>query len=121
MNDIVHIMNKYYYKNEIVLAILRIISKKQHVSQRLLSKEIGCSLGKLNIIIKNILKQKLINIKTFKDEKGKLYFLYFLTAKGKKYKEQQMLILMEKKLNEYNELKSEIDYSKSKSIDYDLL
>ena len=32
-----------------------------------------------------------------------------------------MLILMEKKLNEYNELKSEIDYSKSKSIDYDLL
>tara|TARA_Y200000002_G_scaffold363800_1_gene352218 strand:- start:100 stop:444 length:345 start_codon:yes stop_codon:yes gene_type:complete len=114
-------MNTYNYKNEIVLAILRVISKKEKISQRFLSKEIGCSLGKLNLMIKEIQKQKLINVKVSKDEKKKLQFSYFLTEKGKKYKNEQMIDLMKKKLNEYNELKSEIDFSKSKSIDYDLL
>ena len=70
-------MNVYNFKNEIVLAILRVISKKEKISQRFLSKEIGCSLGKLNLMIKDLQKQKLINIKASKDEK-KSYNFYTL-------------------------------------------
>ena len=121
MNDIVHIMNVSNNKLEIILAILRIISKKEKISQRFLSKEIECSLGKLNLIIKELTNKKLIKIKIVKDEKNKLNYLYFITEKGKKFKQEQIFLLMKKKLDEYQELKTEIDSSKSKDIDYNLL
>ena len=109
--------------------ILRKISKKPKVSQRVLAEELGFSLGKLNYCINELHNKGLIKIKNFNKNKKKSSYLYLLTPQGISSKTKLTLNFMKKKLNEYDELKAEIsnedmsDFKKqsTKKIDHDLL
>ena len=95
-------------KNQDNLDLLRKISKQSSVSQRMLAKELGFSLGKLNYCI-NALKDKgLIKIKNFKNNKNKINYIYILTPKGIKKKSSLTINFMKKKMKEYEELKKEL-------------
>lgn len=113
-------MNKLNRYDEIFLEILRKISKNTHFSQREVSKDLGISLGKLNQRLKELRKKNYIKFKISKEKKN-VNYLYLLTDKGKEFKNKLTMEIMKKKMKEYEELKSEIDTSKSKKIDYDLL
>ena len=92
--------------------ILRKISKKPHLSQREMSKELGFSLGKLNYCLKGLKKKGLIKIKNFKKNKNKINYLYVLTPQGISKKTKLTINFMKLKLKEYDKLKSELENNK---------
>jgi len=95
--------------NQDSLKILIKLSNKKNITQRKLASELGFSLGKLNYCI-NALKQKgLIKIENFKKNKDKINYLYVLTPKGISQKMNLILLFMKRKMNDYEELKKELN------------
>ena len=95
-------------KKQEELEILKTINKKNNSSQRELAKELGFSLGKLNYCL-NALKQKIfLKIRNFKKNKKKIGYLYLLTPLGITNKTKLTISFMQRKMEEYDELKKEI-------------
>ena len=88
--------------------ILRKISKEPKINQRDLAKQLGFSLGKINYCIRALKKKGLIKINNFKKNKRKLDYLYNLTPKGVSQKTRITINFMRKKMEEYDELQSEL-------------
>ena len=88
--------------------ILRKIQKKPNSSQRELAKELGFSLGKLNYCLKGLQNKGLIKIQNFKRNPKKINYLYILTPKGISTKTRLTINFMKRKMQEYDQLKSEI-------------
>ena len=112
LNYIKYLMKQIDQKDNDNFEILRKISKKPHLSQREMSKELGFSLGKLNYCLKGLKKKGLIKIKNFKQNKNKINYLYILTPKGIAQKTKLTVNFMKRKMKEYEELKKEIDNQK---------
>ena len=94
--------------NQDYFNILRKIQKKPNSSQRELAKELGFSLGKLNYCLKGLQNKGLIKIKNIKMNQKKINYLYILTQKGISKKTRLTINFMKKKMQEYDQLKSEI-------------
>ena len=88
--------------------ILRKISKEPKINQRELAKQLGLSLGKIKYCIRALKKKGLIKINNFKKNKRKLDYLYNLTPKGVSQKTRITINFMKKKMEEYDELQSEL-------------
>lgn len=101
-------MNGVKKNNQDHFEILRKISKKPEVSQRQLASELGFSLGKLNYCLKELQYKGLIKIQNFKKNEKKINYLYILTPQGISSKTKLTITFMQKKMKEYDELKSEI-------------
>ena len=122
-------MNSVKKSNQDHFDILRKISKKPEVSQRQLASELGFSLGKLNYCLKELQNKGLIKIQNFKKNKKKINYLYILTPQGISSKTKLTITFMQKKMKEYDELKSEISnldnvknkHPNNKKIDKSLL
>ena len=99
-------MNKL---NEEDFKILRTINKNSKSTQRELADELGFSLGKLNYCLKALKEKGLIKLKNFKNNKRKLNYIYILTPKGISEKTKLTINFMERKMKEYDELKSELN------------
>ncbi len=94
--------------------VLRKIQKRPETTQRELAEELGFSLGKLNYCMKALQHKGLIAIQNFRRNPKKINYFYTLTAKGNEHKFNLTLKLMKKKMQEYDELKKEIN-QKNKS------
>ena len=92
-----------------LLEILRKIYSKNKVSQRKLAKDLGFSLGKLNYCLKALQKKELIKINNFKKNKNKINYIYVLTPRGIDHRLKLTLKFMKRKMQEYDELKKEIE------------
>tara|TARA_Y200000002_G_scaffold373906_1_gene373787 strand:+ start:540 stop:851 length:312 start_codon:yes stop_codon:yes gene_type:complete len=101
-------------KNQDNLDLLRKISKKPKVSQRILANELGFSLGKLNYCLRALKKKGLIKIKNFKNNKNKINYIYILTPKGIAKKSLLTVNFMKRKMKEYEELKGELEINNEK-------
>ena len=95
--------------NQDYLNLLRKIEKKPESSQRELASELGFSLGKLNYCITALRKKGLIKLQNFKNNPNKLNYIYVLTPKGISQKTKLTINFMKKKMQEYDELKREIN------------
>ena len=95
--------------NQEQFEILRKVLKKPSSSQRELASELGISLGKINFILKELKKKGLIKINNFKKNKNKVGYLYVLTPKGIAEKAKLTINFMKIKMQEYDELKKEIE------------
>ena len=89
--------------------VLRKIGNKPKSSQRVLAKELGFSLGKLNYCIKALQQKGLVKIENFKKNPNKLNYFYALTPEGIAAKTKLTINFMKKKMLEYDELKSEME------------
>ena len=89
--------------------ILRKIQKRPKSSQRKLAQELGFSLGKLNYCLRALQTKGLIKIENFKKNKNKINYIYVLTPKGISTKTTLTLNFMQTKMEEYDELKKEIN------------
>ncbi len=98
--------------NEENLQVLRKLKKKPESSQRELAKELNFSLGKLNYCLKSLQQKGLIKIKNFKKNPKKINYLYKLTPKGISERTKLTLNFMKRKMEEYEELKKEIEQKK---------
>ena len=91
------------------LNLLRKIKSNPKSSQRKLANDLRFSLGKLNYCLKALRQKGLIKIENFKKNPKKINYIYKLTPKGFAEKTKLTLNFMQRKMEEYDELKKEID------------
>ena len=96
-------------ENQDHLNILRKIQKKPQSNQRKLAKELGFSLGKLNYCVRELKVKGFIKINNFKKSKDKIKYIYVLTPGGIAAKTKLTINFMRRKMQEYDELKKEIN------------
>ena len=90
--------------------VLRKIQKEPIASQRKLAKDLGFSLGKLNYCLKELQKKGLVKIKNFQSQTNKINYLkYVITPKGIAERTKLTINFMKKKMQEYDELKKELE------------
>ena len=89
--------------------VLRKIQKKPETTQRELAEELGFSLGKLNYCLKALHAKGLIKMQNFKKNPKKINYIYVLTPKGIAEKTKLTINFMKRKMNEYDELKKELN------------
>lgn len=102
-------MNTSIIEKEETLHILNHIQSSPQTSQRLLSKNLGTSLGKVNFLVKELAKKGWLKIKRASQSKNKLAYIYILTPEGLKQKTKLSSKFLKKKIEEYNRLKEEIE------------
>ena len=100
-------MKKKY--NQDHFNVMRKIDKQPQSSQRDLAEELGFSLGKLNYCLKKLKEKGLIKIRNFEKNPNKLNYIYILTPKGIAEKTKLTVSFMKRKMEEYEELKKELD------------
>tara|TARA_B100001123_G_C14377480_1_gene657475 strand:+ start:104 stop:403 length:300 start_codon:yes stop_codon:yes gene_type:complete len=97
-------------KNDDHFEVLRKIQKTPDSSQRELAEELGFSLGKLNYCLKALQKKGLVKLQNFHKQKNKITYLrYVITPKGISERTKLTLNFMKKKMQEYDELKRELN------------
>lgn len=87
--------------------LLRKIANKSDSSQRELASELNLSLGKINYCMKSLIKKGFVKINRFKDNPSKIK--YILTQQGIALRTKLTIDFMKKKMNEYDELKKELN------------
>ena len=95
--------------NQDDLDLLRKLKNKPESSQRELAEELGFSLGKLNYCLKALKDRGLIKITNFTRNPNKANYVYILTPRGISAKYKLTLNFMKLKMQEYDELKKEIN------------
>jgi len=95
--------------NQDHLNLLRKIKNKPESTQRELADELGFSVGKLNYILNALKNKGMIKIENFKKSQNKLNYVYLLTPKGIATKTKLTMKFMTRKMQEYDELKKEIE------------
>ena len=101
-------------KNQEFFEILRKVKRKPHSTQRELAEDLNLSLGKLNYCMTALREKGLVKIKNFKKNPKKINYIYVLTPKGIAEKTRLTINFMKRKIEEYNELKKDLEEEKSK-------
>ena len=95
---------------------LNILRKVENTSRQLdLASDLGISVGKINYILKALVKKGLIKVEHFSTAKSKKQYKYLLTPKGIKEKIFLTEKFIVKKKHEYEELQTELQKLKSNS------
>ncbi len=98
-----------HMKKQDYFEVLRKIQKKPNSTQRELAEELGFSLGKLNYCLKALQSKGLVKIENFKKNPNKINYFYVLTPAGIAEKTKLTINFMKRKMQEYDELKNELD------------
>ena len=90
--------------------VLRKIQETPESSQRELAEKLGFSLGKLNYCLKALQKKGLVKLQNFQKKTNKISYLqYVITPKGISERTKLTINFMKRKMNEYDELKKELN------------
>ncbi|MEX1199288.1 MAG: MarR family EPS-associated transcriptional regulator [Methylophaga sp.] len=99
--------DEYRYK------IFKLIEANPEISQRELARELDISLGKTNFCLKALMEKGLLKASNFRNSKNKMGYLYKLTPSGIEEKTAVTLRFLKRKMQEYENLKSEIEQIRS--------
>ena len=91
------------------LKVLRHLEENPNTTQRQLGEELGISLGKANYCMKALINKGMIKAKNFKNSDNKRAYLYILTPKGIEAKARMSVKFLDRKVEEYEALKIEIE------------
>lgn len=94
---------------------LRELARDGTLSQRDLSKRMGLSLGRVNYLVNELLKKGYIKARRFKNSKNKIGYMYILTPRGVAEKITQTYRFLQRKLDEFDRLKHEIEILKQEN------
>ena len=97
--------------------VLKILEQNPQVSQRELANELGVSLGKANYCLKALIDKGLVKAKNFKNSSNKLAYVYKLTPRGIEAKAKISVSFLERKIQEYEALRLEIEQLKREQED----
>lgn len=89
--------------------ILRKIDRKPNFSQREMAKDLDLSLGKINYCLDELRKKGLLKLQNFTNNPKKSKYIYVLTPKGISEKTRMTVDFMKRKMQEYDELKKELN------------
>ena len=93
--------------------VLKVLKDNPEMTQRQLSKELGLSLGKTNYVLHALIDKGLMKLSNFKRSNNKVGYLYLLTPEGVEEKSILAKNFLERKSDQYNRLKKEIETLKS--------
>jgi EPS-associated MarR family transcriptional regulator len=94
---------------ELQFRVLRLLESNPHLSQRELSKSLGVSLGGVNYCLNALVAKGSIKIQNFRNNQNKWVYAYLLTPQGLAEKTALTGAFLKRKIQEYQELKAEIE------------
>jgi EPS-associated MarR family transcriptional regulator len=97
--------------------VLRLLEVNPQMKQREVAAATGVSLGKTNYCINALLEKGLIKVHNFKSNGHKLAYAYLLTPAGFAEKAVLTQRFLQRKMEEYEVLKEEIELLKQEAAD----
>lgn len=102
-------------KDEITYKLLKLVENEPHLSQREIAQKMGVSLGKTNYCLKALVDKGFIKLQNFYNNKKKSAYIYFLTPQGIEEKAAVTYRFLQRKIEEYESIKVEIESLKSEA------
>ena len=93
--------------------VMRILQENPDLTQRELAEKLGISVGGLNYCLKALMEKGLVKMKNFANSKNKFGYVYVLTPTGMAEKAAITHRFLQRKMDEYEELKAEIQALRS--------
>ena len=93
--------------------VMRILQANPDITQRELAQKLGISVGGINYCLKALMKKGLVKMKNFASAKNKFGYVYVLTPSGIAEKAAITHQFLQRKMDEYEALKAEIDALKT--------
>jgi EPS-associated MarR family transcriptional regulator len=100
--------NKHDLESEEILKVLREITQSPEMTQRELSNKLGISLGKINFLMKALIRKGLVKVHNFKNSSNKNAYLYYLTPHGIEEKARITYRFLVRTMREYERLEEQI-------------
>ena len=91
------------------LQMLRLLQANPQLNQRDLAAALGISLGKTNFCLKALVAKSLLKMQNFQNSQRKLAYAYLLTPAGMAEKAMLTSRFLKRKMQEYEQLKAEIE------------
>ena len=94
------------FEQEIRYKILKMLSAEPNLSQRVMARRMGISLGKTNYVLSELAEKGIIKMKRFKNAPHKTPSTYMLTPHGLEQKAKITVRFLNRKLSEYETMKA---------------
>src|SRR6516225_1430402 len=94
---------------EVRYKLLKLLEPNPHLSQREVAKELGISLGKVNYCLRALSDKGWIKAANFKNSRNKSAYMYLLTPRGIEEKTRVTARFLQRKVREYEALRTEIE------------
>jgi|TARA_B110000495_G_C22999284_1_gene589520 EPS-associated MarR family transcriptional regulator len=101
-------LKKRINHSEVELEILRKLEENPNLTQRQMAEHMGLSLGKINYLMQALLGKGFLIVDNFRRSDNKSGYLYLLTPKGVEKKRKLTLMFLQRKSEEFDKLKKEI-------------
>ncbi len=95
------------------LRVMQVLQTQPELSQRELAKQVGVSLGALNYCVKALVSKGFVKLENFQNNPRKLGYAYILTPEGMAQKMALTGRFLQRKLQEYEAIKREIEVLKA--------
>jgi len=89
--------------------VMRLLEENPDLTQRELAEKLGISVGGLNYCLKALMERGLVKMRNFAHSKNKFGYVYMLTPSGMAEKAAITQRFLQRKMEEYESLKAEID------------
>ena len=89
--------------------LLKTLESNPGLSQRDLAKRLGISLGKVNYCLNALIEKGCLKVNNFRNSENKLAYAYLLTPKGVEEKARITVRFLKYKMQEYEQLRAEIN------------
>lgn len=89
--------------------VMRILQENPDLTQRELAEKLGVSVGGLNYCLKALMDKGWVKMQNFQNSKNKFKYVYLLTPQGIAEKVALTSRFLERKMQEYDTLKAEIE------------
>ena len=93
--------------------VMRILQENPDLTQRELAEKLGVSVGGLNYCLNALIDKGLVKMQNFSNSKNKFKYVYLLTPMGIAEKVNLTTRFLNRKMEEYEALKLEIETLKS--------
>ena len=95
--------------------VMRLLQTNPDMTQREIAEKLGLSTSGLNYCLKALIEKGLVKVQNFSESKNKFGYIYVLTPAGLFEKANLTGRFLQRKLNEYESLRIEIE-----SLSYEL-
>ncbi len=89
--------------------VMRILQENPDLTQRELAEKLGVSVGGLNYCLKALMDKGWVKMQNFQSSKNKFKYVYLLTPQGIAERLALTSRFLDRKMQEYEALKAEID------------
>ena len=93
--------------------VMRILEEKPDITQREIAQKLGISTGGLNYALNALIDKGWVKIHNFSESNNKFGYVYLLTPSGVAEKVSLTSRFLQRKLQEYEEMKAEIESLRS--------